>query len=72
MAEILAARKSPQLVSPALELLNSVVDSDLDDDYEATLYLPGYVTFSRTHTYTRGLSRTQRLPQPAITGKSKT
>ena len=30
MAEILAARKSPQLVSPALELLNSVVDSDLD------------------------------------------
>ena len=51
MAEILAARKSPQLVSPALELLNSVVDSDLDIDFQEEVYLPGYVTFlTKTHT----------------------
>lgn len=49
MAEILAARKSLQLVSPALELLNSVVDSDID--YEEELYLPGYVTlFTKIYT----------------------
>ena len=29
-AEVLAARKSPQLVSPMLEFLNSIVDSDFD------------------------------------------
>ena len=29
-AEVLAARKSPRLVSPVLEFLNSVVDSDFD------------------------------------------
>ena len=51
MAEILAARKSLQLVSPALELLNSVVDSDSDIDYEEELYLPGYVTlFTKIYT----------------------
>ena len=51
MAEILAARKSPQLVSPALELLNSVVDSDLDIDFQEEVYLPGYVTFlTKIHT----------------------
>ena len=33
-AEILAARKSPRLVSPVLEHLNSIVDSDADIDFE--------------------------------------
>ena len=33
-AEILAARKSPRLVSPVLEHLNSIVDSDADLDFE--------------------------------------
>ena len=50
-AEVLAARKSPRLISPLLELLNSVVDSDSDIDYDTELYLRSYVTFfARIHT----------------------
>ena len=42
-AEILSARKSPRLVSPVLELLNSVIDSDSDFDFETEQYLKGFV-----------------------------
>ena len=37
--EVLAARRSPQLVSPTLELLNSVLDSNADIDYFETEHL---------------------------------
>lgn len=48
-AEVLVARKSPRLVSPLLEFLNSVVDSDSDIETEA--YLHSYVNFlSHIHT----------------------
>ena len=50
-AEILSARKYPRLVSPVLELLNSVIDSDSDFDFETEQNLKGFVIFS--HTYTR-------------------
>ena len=42
-AEILAARKSPRLVSPVLELLNSVIESDTDIDFETGRSLRGFV-----------------------------
>ena len=42
-AEILSARKSPRLVSPVLELLNSVIDSDSDFDFETEQYLKSFV-----------------------------
>ena len=44
--EVLAARKSPRLVSPVLEFLNSVIDSDLDIDYlEIQACLHDYIDF---------------------------
>ena len=50
-AEVLAARKSPRLVSPLLEFLNSVVDSDSDIDSETELYLRSYaIFFAHRHT----------------------
>ncbi len=50
-AEVLAARKSPRLVSPLLELLNSVVDLDSDIDFETESHLHSYVNFlSHIHT----------------------
>ena len=52
-AEVLVARKSPRLVSPLLEFLNSVVDSDsdLDSDIETEAYRHSYVNFlSHIHT----------------------
>lgn len=42
-AEILAARKSPRLVSPVLELLNSIIDSHSDFDFETEQNLKGFV-----------------------------
>ena len=51
MAEILAARKSLQLVSPLLELVNSVIDSDLDIDFDSENHLRHCVTFF-THIHT--------------------
>ena len=42
-AEVLVARKSPRLVSPALKFLNSVVDSDSDIDFETERHLHSYV-----------------------------
>ncbi len=42
--EVLAiSKKSPRLVCPVLEFLNSVVDSDLDDNLESRDNLPGFV-----------------------------
>ena len=41
-ARILAARKSSRLVSPVLEFLNSVVDSDSDNFFELRNLLPGF------------------------------
>ena len=50
-AEVLTARKSPRLVSPLLEFLNSVVNSDSDIDFETELHLRNYVTFfAHIHT----------------------
>ena len=50
-AEVLAARKSPQLVSSLLKFLNSVVDSESDIDSETEFHLRSYVTFfSHIHT----------------------
>ena len=44
--EVLAAKKSPRLVSPVLEFLNSVIDSDLDIDYlEIQACLHDYIDF---------------------------
>ena len=44
--EVLTARKSPRLVPPTLELLNSVLDSDLDIDYFDTGHrLRSFVNF---------------------------
>ena len=49
-AEVLAARKSPRLVSPLLKFLDSVVDSDSDIEIEH--HLRNYVNFLR-HIHTR-------------------
>ena len=50
-AEVLAARKSPQLVSPILALLNSSVDSNSDIDSETELHLCWYINLLRViHT----------------------
>ncbi len=44
--EVLAAKRSPRLVSPVLEFLNSVIDSDLDIDYlEIQACLHDYIDF---------------------------
>ena len=43
-AEVLANRKSPRLVSPLLEFLNSVVDSGSDFDYDTETHLRRCVT----------------------------
>ncbi|MYB93585.1 hypothetical protein F4054_06195 [Candidatus Poribacteria bacterium] len=52
-AEVLAVRKNPKLVSPVLELLNSLVDSTInrDDSYDAERRLRGLVNFlGQLHT----------------------
>lgn len=38
-AKVLAARRSPKLISSALELLNSVLDSELEIDFQSGRYL---------------------------------
>ena len=49
--EILAARKSSRLVSPALEILNSVVDSDSHIDFQTENSLCGFInSLARIHT----------------------
>ena len=50
-AEVLAARKSPQLVPSLLKFLNSVVDLDSDIYFESEHHLHSYVIFlSHIHT----------------------
>ena len=63
-AEILAARKSPRLVSPVLEHLNSIVDADADLDFETenilrslTNYLGGIHTKETYEGLTKFLNR---------------
>ena len=49
--EILAARKSSRLVSPTLEILNSVVDSDSHIDFQTENSLCGFInSLARIHT----------------------
>ena len=56
-AEVLGARKSPRLVPPLLEFLNSVVDSDVVDsdieiDFDIETYLRNcLIVFSHIHTH---------------------
>ena len=51
-AEVLGARKSPRLVPPLLEFLNSVVDSDLEIDFDIETYLRNsLIVFSHIHTH---------------------
>ena len=54
-AEVLGARKSPRLVPPLLEFLNSVVDSDIVDsdfeiDFDIETYLCNCLIFFHTYT----------------------
>ena len=52
-AEVLAVRKNPKLIFPVLELLNSVIDSEvkLDDSYDSERRLHGLVDFlGQLHT----------------------
>ena len=50
-AEVLAARKSPQLVPSLLKFLNSVVDSESDIDSETEFHLRRYAIFcAHIHT----------------------
>lgn len=51
-AEVLAiSKKSPRFVSPVLNFLNSVVDSDLDIDFETEQQLKGFANlFAYIHT----------------------
>ena len=50
-AEVLVARRSPRLIPPILELLNSVLDSDADYDYETGRTLRNLIIFlGRIHT----------------------
>ena len=50
-AEVLIARQSPQSVSPALELLNLVLDSDDDIDFETLNTMRPFVNLlARIHT----------------------
>ena len=42
-AEVLAARRSPRLVSPLLDILNTVVDSDSDVDFQSQDSLRGFM-----------------------------
>ena len=44
-AEVLAARGSPRLVPPTLKLLNSVLDSDADLDFETENILHSFINF---------------------------
>ena len=70
-AEVLTARESPRLVSPTLEILNSVVDSNSDIDFEMEDTLRDFIHFLG-HIYTQeayeGLTRILRR---LLTGSPK-
>ena len=50
-AEVLAARKTPRLVSPVLQHLNAIVDFDAEFDFETETILRGSHKLSRRNTH---------------------